>query len=185
MPFSTIYQLYRGDQLYWRRKPENREKPSTCRKSLTNIINTNPTTSEGKYVVHIQDEMYKNESGIRQLVQRLLNHIQFEEFCVLKITSLISENAINTNILMEVNKIVLFYLSGIIVWLGLWCLTTLSAIFQSYHGGQFYWWRKAEKTIDMPQVTDKLYHIMLYRVPYDHEHDVRATVPVIVNAYRS
>jgi len=37
-PLSTIFQLYRGGLFYWWREPEEPDKTTDLRKSLTNLI---------------------------------------------------------------------------------------------------------------------------------------------------
>ena len=53
----------------------------------------------------------------------------------------------------------------VFIVLGLWYLTPLSLIFQLYRGGEPNLYGKVEyleKTNELAQVTDKLYHIQLH-----------------------
>ena len=57
-----------------------------------------------------------------------------------------------------------FTTRGMSIWLGLWCLTSLSTIFQLHRGSQFHWWstrRKLQTCFKSPT------KIMLYRVHHD------------------
>ena len=81
--------------------------------------------------------------------------------------SMFNYNKLVTYLHWSSTKTIIFFTCTYRLFQGLWCLTPLSTIFQLYRSCQFYCWRKPEypeKTTDLPQITDKLDHMMLYQV---------------------
>jgi hypothetical protein len=68
-------------------------------------------------------------------------------------------------IIASVINIILMY--HVHLWLICWFMVFNATFYNISLISWRYWWRKPEypeKTTDLPQVTDKLYHLMLYRV---------------------
>ena len=89
---TSIFQLYRGSQFCWWRKPSTQRKPLTCRKSLTNFI-SGACTHNFSDNMHWLQNVVVNPIPIRSWPWLPLNeHLSFSKDWTLQV----HDNSFNT-----------------------------------------------------------------------------------------